>query len=242
MAGMNKWLWGGLGWALFGPIGGILGFVLGSSMTGSRGQYTQSRSEGPATRAGDFGLSMMVLFGAVMKADDKVLKSELEYVKRFFVEQFGSQYARERIQLFKDILKQDYPLRDVCLQIKRNMDHPARLQLVHLLFGLSQADGQVHATEVDMIRKISGYLGISVKDFESIKAMFFQDTNAAYRVLEVDSSATDDEVKKAYRRMATKYHPDKVAHLGEEFQKFAEEKFKKVNDAYQQIKKERGVV
>ena len=81
----------------------------------------------------------------------------------------------------------------------------------------------------------------SRKDFDSIQAMFYQDTTVAYKILEIAPEASDSEVKKAYRKMATKFHPDKVHHLGEEFQKMAEEKFKSVNDAYQQIKKERGL-
>ena len=245
MISMNKLFWGGLGWAVFGPIGGILGDVMASDDIKTARSRPSSGifSGGPktTTRAGDFGLSMLVLFAAVMKADGQVLKSELEFVKQFFIKQFGSTYAKERIALFQDILKQEYPLRDVCRQIKSNMDHPARLQMIHVLFGLSQADGHVHPSEVNIIRDITGYLGISQKDFESIKAMFYKDTQSSYTILEIDKSATDIEVKKAFRRMATKYHPDKVSHLGEEFRSIAEEKFKKVNEAYQQVKKERGI-
>jgi DnaJ like chaperone protein len=145
------------------------------------------------------------------------------------------------MKLFKEILKQDYSVLQVCTQIKSNMDHATRLQLIHILFGLSQADGHVHAEEVRVISTISRYLGISQKDLDSIQAMFFKSTDAAYKILEVSPSATDDEIKKAYRRMAVKYHPDKVQHLGDDFQKMAEEKFKTLNDAYQQVKKERGI-
>ena len=176
-----------------------------------------------------------------MKADNELKKSELEYVKKFFIQQFNIQYAKERMHLFREILKQDLSLRDVCLQIKTHMDHPSRLQMVHILFGLSQADGHVHPLEVKIIHTISGYLGVSVKDFESIQAMFYKDTIAAYKILEIDPNAKDTEVKKAYRKMAAKFHPDKVHHLGVEFQKMAEEKFKTLNDAYTQIKKERSI-
>jgi len=69
--------------------------------------------------------------------------------------------------------------------------------------------------------------------------MFVRDSKSDYKVLEISSDATDEEVKKAYRKMANKYHPDKVSHLGDELQKLAEEKFKSVNDAYQTIKKQR---
>jgi DnaJ like chaperone protein len=129
----------------------------------------------------------------------------------------------------------------VATQIKQSMDHSSRLQLLHFLFGISAADGHVHSTEVDEIRKISNNLGIRMADFESIKAMFYKDVYSSYKILETTPDANDDEVKKAYRKMAVKYHPDKVSHLGEVFQKAAKDKFQEVQAAYEQIKKERGM-
>jgi DnaJ like chaperone protein len=243
MAGWTKWLWGGMGWAMFGPIGGIMGYALGSMSENTRGFHSnyQGFSGNTPTQGGDFGSALLILFATVMKADGELKKSELEFVKQFFIQQFGKNYAQDRIRLFKEILKQDFPLKDVCHQIKANMDHPARLQMVHVLFGLSQADGYVHPLEVKTIHTISNYMGISASDFGSIQAMFYKDTVAAYNILEITPDAAEVEVKKAYRKMAAKFHPDKVHHLGEEFQKMAEEKFKSVNEAYQQIKKERGM-
>ena len=243
MAGWTKWLWGGMGWAMFGPIGGIMGYALGSMSENNSGFHSnyQGFSQGKSTKGGDFGSALLILFAAIMKADGELKKSELDFVKKFFIQQFGKNYAQDRIRLFQEILKQDFPLKDVCLQIKANMDHPARLQMLHVLFGLSQADGHVHPLEVKVIHTIANYLGISGNDFESIQAMFYKNTTAAYKILEITPDATDTEVKKAFRKMASKFHPDKVHHLGEEFQKMAEEKFKSVNDAYQQIKKERGI-
>ena len=141
------------------------------------------------------------------------------------------------MKVFKEILDQDYPLRDVCRQIQRSMDHPSRLELIHILYGLSAADGDVHEREIHVIQAIANYLNINKNDYESIKATFAKDSEAPYRILEIDPSASGQEVKKAYRKMATKYHPDKVSHLGKEMQDLAEEKFKAVNDAYQKIKK-----
>ena len=119
------------------------------------------------------------------------------------------------------------------------MDHPSRLELMHVLFGLSASDGEIHPEEVRVIHTISGYLNISNKDYESIKAIFIKDIDSTYKILEIDPSVSDNDVKKAYRKMAVKYHPDKVAHLGKEIQKTAEEKFKAVSDAYSEIKKQR---
>jgi DnaJ like chaperone protein len=241
MPGWEKWLWGGLGWALGGPIGGILGFALGSMADRPSAPAAADQTEYPRTRPGDFGVSLMVLLAAVMRADERLLKSELTYVKQFFVQTFGENFARERMILFRDILEQDYPLRDVCRQIKRNMDHPSRLEMIHLLFGLARADGQIDDTEITVIGRIASYLGISNDDLNSIQAMFVQDSQSAYRILEVDPQADEETVKKAYRRMANRYHPDKVNHLGPEFLTVAEEKFKAINQAYQKIRAERGI-
>ncbi len=242
----KRLLWGGLGWALGGPIGGIIGFAL-ASMSEQRGYDGTSnfssgfRSSGSIyqTRPGDFAVSLLVLFASVMKADRKLLKSELEYVKQFLLRQFNARDVNDMMVLFKDILDQSYPLRDVCRQIQRSMDHPSRLELVHVLFGLSQSDGHIHPQEIDIIATIARYLNINENDFKSIKAMFIRDTNASYKILEINTDVSDNDVKRAYRRMANKYHPDKVAHLGAEIQKTAEEKFKAVNEAYHHIKQER---
>ncbi len=238
----KKILFGGLGWVLAGPIGAIVGYFLASQgEQQSQGSFRTTSGSFPKTRPGDFMVSMLVLFAAVMKADKQLLRSELDYVKKFLSQQFGHNEVREFMMLFKDIVKQDYPLRDVCRQIQRSMDHPSRLELIHILFGLSQADGHTHPDEVKVIHTIARYLNINDRDFESIMAMFVKDTKSAYKILEISSSVADTEIKKAYRKMAAKYHPDKVTHLGDDLRNLAEEKFKSVNNAYQSIKKERGI-
>ena len=227
-------LWGSLGWAFAGPIGGILGVIFAGS---SEKRYKQVKQ----SQAGDFMVSLLVLFAKVMKADGKLLKSELDYVKSFLKRNLSRQQAQVFIKMFQEILKQEYSTAEVCRQIQRSMDHPSRLELMHVLFGLSASDGEIHPEEVKVIHKISGYLNISNKDYESIKAIFIKDIDSTYKILEIESSASDIDVKKAYRKMAVKYHPDKVAHLGKEIQKTAEEKFKAVNDAYSEIKKQRKI-
>ncbi len=243
MAKVGKWITGGLGWAFFGPIGGILGFVVGSLFDNTQVIYgNQSNRTDLQTTQGGYIMSLLVLVAAVMKADGKVLKSELEYTKQFFVNAFGVSAAQEAIRILRDLLNQNIPVTDVCHQIRQNMDHPSRLQLLHFLFGIAAADGIVHPDEHKLIKHIAEHMGISQKDYESIESMFVANTDAAYKILEVDPSATDDELKKAYRKMAVKYHPDKVTYLGEDVQKAAHEKFQKVNEAWDIIKKQRGIV
>lgn len=230
MAKYGKWIGTGLGWVLGGPIGGILGFMVGSFFDSSTGISKQQ------TARGNFAVSLIVLVAAVMKADNKILKSELDYVKDFFTRSFGYEKGSEAILMLRDILKKDIPIDEVCAQIQKNMPYSERLQLLHLLFGISNADGNVADSEINIIKRIATFLRIDAKDFTSIKSMFVQDADAAYKILEVKPNASVDEIKKAYRKMAVKYHPDKVSHLGDDFQKAAKEKFQKVNQAYETIK------
>ena len=241
MGSFGKWIGGGLGFVMGGPLGAVLGFLIGSAVDNTTVGTATFRSSPQTTAPGDFGMSMLVLIAAMMKADGTVVKSELDWVKQFFVRQFGPATAREATLMLRDILKKDIPVKDVCVQISRNMDYSSRLQLLHVLFNLSLADGTLHPAEIETIEMMSGYLGIARADYLSIRNMFVPETDSSYKILEIDRSATDEELKKAYRKMAMKYHPDKVSHLGEEFRKVADEKFKAVNEAYEKIKKERNI-
>jgi len=244
MGKFAKWIGGGLGFVFGGPIGGLLGFFLGSVVDGTSVRFEQTGGDRRVYRTtpGDFGMSLIVLIAAVMKADGKVVRSELDYVKRCFVSPFGPDTAQEALQMLRDLLKQEIPLRDVCMQIRQNMDYASRLQLIHILYKISAADNRFATAETNVIKSIADMLGITSTDYDSIRNMFVPATDAAYRILEVERTATDEELKKAYRKMALKYHPDKVSHLGEDFRKTAEEKFKAVNEAWDKIKKERNIV
>ena len=242
MAKYGKWIGGGLGWAFGGPIGAILGFVFGSmydDMQSNDYAVKEAPHQG-GTKRGDFSMSLLVLTAAIMKADNKVKRAELDYVKKFFVQQFGKEEAKEQLQVLRDILEQDVPVYDVSDQIRMNMDYSSRLQLMHYLFGIAQSDNEVVQSEISMLNTIARAMGISTQDFNSIKAMFVKDQESAYKILEVSPDASMDEIKKAYRKMAVKYHPDKVSHLGEDVQNSAKNKFQKINAAYEQIKKQRG--
>lgn len=235
----GKWIGGGLGWALGGPIGGVLGFVFGSMFDSMQSGEFEHKGFTP-TQQGDFKVSLLVMIAAIMKADGKILKSELSYVKQFLLVQFGEAEAERLLLLLREILRQDLDVNEICEQIQENMEYPSRLQLVHFLFGIATADGEAHAAEAAVLQQMCQHMGIRQSDFESIKAMFVKDTDRAYRILEISRDATDEEVKKAYRKMALKYHPDKVTHLGEEVQKAAKEKFQQLNAAYNEIKQQRG--
>ncbi len=256
-----KWIGGALGWSFGGPIGAIIGLAIGSffdnladkggpllgeHQAGRRQQdpyrqrSTQTRSQRQQTQSGDFEVSLLILASIVIKANGKQDQRELDFVRQQFTNMYGKERANKAFGLFKHITKQNISTRQVCLQIKQMMDHSSRLQLLHFLFGIAKADGIVTEDEMRQIYTISGYLGISNKDYESIKAMFYSSSNNAYKILEIDKSVSDSEVKKAYRTMAKKYHPDRVGHLGKEHQEGAEAKFRQVQESYEHIQKERG--
>ncbi len=242
---VSPWITGALGWAFFGPLGGLFGYAAGSLFNAA--QRANAAGGGPqagadAARNG-FIASLLALTAAMMKADGRVLKSELAVVKQFFLQQFGADIAQQALQMLRHLLEQDIPVGPVCVQIRANMNYSQRLALLHYLYSLAHADGELHPAEDRLLAQFAREFGIQAADLRSIAAMFASraDPDADYRVLEIPRSATDDEVRKAYRRMSMKHHPDKVAHLGPEFQKAATEKFQRVNAAYAAIKQARGL-
>jgi DnaJ like chaperone protein len=232
----------GLGWAFAGPIGGLIGWWLGGQVeTNPNMGSSFSSGVSQQTKPGDFAIAMLVLVAAVMKADGRVVKAELEYVKQFLIKSFGRDNAQEMLVLLKNLLEQDYYIYEIASQINRHMNTAEKLQLIHVLFGISQADGQVHPSEVQIIQEIGQHLKLNASDVDAIMAIFIKDNQSYYKILEIDPSVSDQEIKKAYRSMAARFHPDKVQHLGPDFQKMAEDKFKAINEAYQHIKTERGL-
>ena len=247
MGCLTRLLLTGLGWAFGGPIGAIIGYALGGLFSGVRPRTMRSEVNqqfGNTEEKRDFNVTLLVLSAAVMKADGVVKKSELDYVKRFFLQNFGQQRAENYIKMLREILDKDYNLYDVSRQVGQYMDYSSRLQLLHYLFGIASADGVVSNAEIDVIHTISLYMGLSDIDYQSIKAMFVKEANSednAYKILGIDPSATDEEVKKAYREMAKKNHPDLVSNLGDDVREAAEKKFQEINQAYETIKKQRGL-
>ena len=190
----------------------------------------------------DFELNLLSLCSIVIKADGSVSQRELDYVRQYFVSTYGKDRANAIFRTFNEINKKhEISAQRICNYLNQRTRYEVRLQLLHFLFGIAQADGSVSTPEVNKIREIAGYLRVALRDFESIKAMFIKSADNAYKILEIDKSATNDEVKKAYRAMAKKYHPDRVNTENEAIKKGAEEKFKQVQKAYEEIQAERGI-
>jgi len=244
MAKYAKWIAGALGAAIVGPIGAIIGFAIGALLDNTESRVVMlDRETGKPYQPDGFSSALLVLTAAVMKADGHVVKAELDFVKAFFKAQFGIEKTKKDMLMLREILEKDISVFQIATQIQQGTDHATRLQLMHYLMGIAHADGQIDASELRVLKSISNYFKINNYDFESIRAMFGKNTlKDAYAILEIESEATSEEIKKAYKRMAAKFHPDRVSHLGEEHAKAAEDKFKKVQDAYEKIKKTKAII
>ncbi len=243
MGSFGKFIGGGLGFVLGGPIGALIGYAVGSMFDGTQISVSGNSIGMSRTSEGDFKMSLLVLMACIMKADGRIDKAELAVVKRFLVTNFGEQGALDALQILKNLLEQNINETEVAAQIGQNLNYSSKLELLHLLFQIAYADGEVVASELNTIQRIATHFRIDRLDFESIKAPYMKavDRDWAYKSLEIEPTATDEEIKKAYRNMAKKYHPDKVNDLGEDVKKSATEKFRSVNEAYENLKKQRGI-
>lgn len=208
---------------------------------GGFGEVFQQQRRREQVSPADFELNLLSLSSFVIKADGKVSQSELDYVRQYFVQSYGKERANATFKVFNDVIKKrDVSAQRIAMHLRARTRYESRLQILHFLFSIANADGHVTTGEVNVIQQIAGYLAIQGADFRSIKAMFFKKPDSAYKILEIEKTATEAEIKKAYRTMAKKYHPDKLVHMDQAYQKGAEEKFRKVQEAYEQLQKERG--
>lgn len=271
MAGYFKWIGAFLGFYLskFNFFGAIGGFVLGNFIDNialaskkegntsnqSQGNYRSSNYDNDysiydlfdsfqrqSATSYSFPSVMLILSAAVMTADDKVLKSELNYVKDFLKRQFQNHYNQNYLTELRNYLNQPHlPIREVCSELRMRMNTQSRVQIIHYLFGIAQADGNVSQKELSILHAIANYLGVPPIDYQQVEKRYHRDIEKDFQTLGITPSATDAEIKKAYRKMAVKYHPDKAAQLDEKAQAENTQKFQEIQDAYEAIKKERGI-
>lgn len=265
MAGWaGKIIGGGIGWAVFGPVGALIGGVIGNSFdrrgerdergVGEEIPYDYYRNDEFVHRhtstfdgnpGGGFAVAMLVLFASVIRADGQATSAEIQRVKAFLVQRFGPAEAQDMLQMFRGILERQYDLNEVTAQIVAHLDYHDRLEMCHLLFSIAMSDGQLHESETRMIMGIGARLGITDQDmrtvFGSSRPAGSAMADDPYETLGVPRSADNETLKRTYRELAKKFHPDRVERLGDEYRSFAEEKFKKLQAAWEQIRKERNL-
>lgn len=268
-----KWIGGALGWILTGgsPLGALAGFCIGyffddekkdtgkgqqQSFTGNSYQTgNQNRQYSTEEQRNSFLFSLLVLSSYIIKADGKVMHSEMEYVRGWLQNNFGTAAKEQGNMILKRLFEEQkrigpYAFKEMirksCMEMNLHIDYSQRLQLVAFLLGIARADGYLAPDELSALGEVAGYLRISQTDFQSMLNMRAESTeqdklSEAYKVLGIEPTATDDEVRKAYRQMALKHHPDRVAALGEDVRKAAERKFQEINEAKERIYRARGL-
>lgn len=275
--GIGRWIGGFLGFINGGPLGALAGYAIGwlfekgtegfsdnADNTFDNGTYRNSNAYGGNTYGGysaqqqyegernSFLFSLLVLASYIMKADGRVMHSEMELVRTFLRRNFGEIAVQQGEEILLRLFERQKQMgeaafkntiRESCAEIAQHMDYSQRLQLLNFLVLIAQADGAVPQSEIDALHFVAASLGISAEDLSSMLNLSSggNSLEAAYKVLGIDPSATDDEVKAAYRRMALKHHPDRVATLGDDVRKAAEKKFQEINAAKETIYKARGL-
>jgi len=240
---MIKWITAFLGYSFFRFPGALLGFFIGGIVERffySSGSWSQQRVQ--TNRPAAFQLNLLALAATVIKADGAVKKQELQFVRNFFITNYGPQNANSIFERFNaEVKKEKQNIPELTRIFNQSTLYETRLQILHFLFGVANADGSISQPELSKVEQIAAALGIRPHDLESIKAMFIKATDSAYKILDIPQTATNEEVKSAYRAMAKKYHPDKLQSKDPALVKGAQEKFQKVQEAYETIQKERGI-
>lgn len=255
---LGKWIGGIMGFMAGGPLGALAGYALGSwfdkatdlsgqtgGESGGYGGYTGQRNS--------FLFSMLVMASYIMRADGRVMHSEMEFVRRFLRMNFGEAAVSEGEQILLNLFEErkrmertdpmafKNTIHDCGAQIAANLSYEERLQMLSFLAKIAQSDGNVCQAEIDALKEVALAMGLSLQEVESMLSLKNDSLADAYKVLEVEPTATDEEVRAAYRRLALKHHPDRVATLGEDIRKAAEEKFQLINNAKERVYKARGM-
>lgn len=253
--GYGKWIGGLMGFVTMGPLGALAGFAIGSlfdnanendmETSGSQNEYAGQRNS--------FLFSMLVMASYIIRADGRIMHSEMEFVRKFLRTNFGEVAVSEGEQILLNLFEQrkqmdksnpmafKNTIHECGVQIASNMSYEERLQLLRFLTQIAQSDGNVCKEEIEALKEVALAMGLSYQEVESMLNMRGKSLDEAYKVLEISPNASDDEIRAAYKKMVLKHHPDRVATLGEDIRKAAEEKLQDINNAKERIYKARGM-
>lgn len=267
MAWWGKVIGGALGFMLGGPLGAVLGAALGHNFDRGLGlvlrdeQYTRGDTE--RVQAAFFTATFSVM-GYIAKADGRVSETEIALARQVMAQMRLSEDQKQAaIRLFNEGKQQNFPLEGVLEQFRRETFRRRHLiqMFLEIQIYTALADGVLQDVERSALLHICAKLGFSRTQFEQLVAMVqaqqqfaggagrggaapkTASIEDAYAVLGVERSASDDEVKKAYRRLISQHHPDKLVAKGlpEEMMEVAKRKTQEIRAAYERIRDARGM-
>lgn len=254
--GYGKWIGGIIGFMAGGPLGALAGYAIGSlfdhttNNDNNRGNSYDNQAYG---QRNSFMFSLLVMASYIIRADGKIMHSEMEFVRNFLRVNFGEAAVAEGNQILLNLFERRKQMdaqnpsafKNTIFECGKQMEHymsyEERLQLLNFLANIAKSDGNVCSAEIEALKEVAISMGLSAREVESMLNLGGNSLEAAYKVLEIEPTATDDEVKKAYKKLALKHHPDRVATLGEDVKRAAEKKFQQINNAKDIIYKARGI-
>ena len=261
---MNWWgkiLGGAFGMMLGGPAGAILGAALGHSFDKGLSRSASTTGEfGQQQRAQTvFYTATFSIMGHICKLDGRISEDEIALARQVMQQMdMNAEQRQTAIHLFNEGKKDGFPLQDMLRQFRQEIGpRPNLLRMfVEIQIMAAYADGVLHPAERGVLLVICRQLGISAAEFEHLCRMIGgpgqgraagsskgqPSLQQAYAVLDIDPSAGVSDIKKAYRRLLSRHHPDKLVARGlpEEMMKIAAERTHEIRQAYEVIKAEKG--
>lgn len=233
----EKWLGAGIGWMVTGnPLGGILGFLAGNYLTDKNKSDAQKLSSGIS----ELEVNILVLASHLIKIDGKISSSEISFTTSFLDEHFDPQLSQERAQVLHHCLHKEYDLGIVCDQIRIYTKLHTRIQVVRFLLELAKCDGELNQQENYFIFRVAGYMNVNDVEFRKLKSEISETMLNYYDVLEVTKTASPEEVRRSYRKLVLKYHPDRNKTLSDAEKKKLTEKLLAIQEAYRVAKQNFG--
>lgn len=256
------WIGGIIGFMSGGALGALAGAAIGAvvdTLFDGKGDASNRISSGDGNtqyddgRRDSFLFSMLVLAAYIIKADGKIMHSEMEFVRNMLRANFGESAVTQGESILHNLFREQdlrnrynpnaykETIRQCCMQMDQHLTMSERLQMLNFLVLIAQADGYVSPEEIAALKEVASFLGLSEREVDSMLNLKGDSVGDAYKILEISPDATNDEVRAAYRRLALKHHPDRVATLGEDVRRAAEKKLQQINDAKERIYKSRGM-
>ena len=247
---LGKMVGGTIGFALAGPLGAIAGAAFGHAFdTTAENNLAGKR---PALSNGEtaqltFFVAAFSMLAKLVKADGRIEKEEIDTIERFMVEDLNldpesRRYARN---IFQTALQSHETFEQFASQFYQQFQYqPQFLELlVDILLRVAVADGGLSENEEQTIHSAVRIFNFSETKYQTFRSKYVSDVGKYYAVLGCNSKDPNDRIKQQYRKLAQDYHPDKIVSKGlpEEFVKFANDKFREIQHAYETIKQERGM-
>tara|TARA_Y100000768_G_C23886555_1_gene637885 strand:+ start:98 stop:826 length:729 start_codon:yes stop_codon:yes gene_type:complete len=242
MSFLNSALGGVLGFAIGGPLGGILGAVIGSKL-GSQGR--QSFSSNQRNQAAFF-TALFACLAKIAKADGVVSREEVDKVDSFIKDRFNfpSEQRKFAIQIFNQAKDDSYSFQDYATQLASllSQNNNSLIMFYELLFELAMADGVLHPSEEQLLKEVPNLFDLRSDLFEELKGKFNNQVSDSYLILGVTRDMSLSDIKKKYQKKRREFHPDTLISKGlpEELLEKAKEKFIQIQQAYEEIEKQRN--